>query len=275
MLSQMHRSRRKGVWASPPFEALVLVGCLVGSRLAAQTEYANTDGGRPLRVEDATPTERFSLDVHFPTAKVERIGGIARLRVEPALSYGVLPRTAIEARAAFVYREPAAIPRGGMTGFGVGVMHALTTETTRVPGFAIAGEFYDPAGSAKIGGPAYSFRALVTKRVLGVRLHANGTLGSYNVSVAQSGTGQCVRVRLPVVDQACTGGTNPPLVPDGPCLVDGLDGGVVVASRCTAPDPGGSASESRAQATAVRKLRGTHRVVGLGADHAFPGASPD
>jgi hypothetical protein len=109
--------------------SLLLVGCLVGGRLAAQTDYYNTDGGRPLRVEDATPTARFAFDLHFPTARLERLAdGVTRLRVEPALAYRVLPRTAIEARAAFVYREPAAVPRGGMTGV------ASFTRSTPRPG---------------------------------------------------------------------------------------------------------------------------------------------
>src|SRR5689334_5807331 len=105
-------------------KGLALVACLVGGRLAAQTEFYNTDGGRPLRVEDATPTARFAFDLHFPTARVEHFDtGVNRFRFEPAIAYGFLPRTAIEARAAFVYREAAATPRGGMTGFGLSILH--------------------------------------------------------------------------------------------------------------------------------------------------------
>src|SRR4029450_7705059 len=102
---------------------LALVCCLIGSRLAAQTDYHNTDAGRPLRVEDATPTERFALDFHFPTARVERLdAGATRVRVEPAVSYGILPRTALEMRAAFVFRESEAITRAGMSGVGICVV---------------------------------------------------------------------------------------------------------------------------------------------------------
>jgi len=38
----------------------------------AQTEYYNLDASRPLRVEDAVPTERYGLDLDLAPARLER-----------------------------------------------------------------------------------------------------------------------------------------------------------------------------------------------------------
>jgi hypothetical protein len=252
--------------------SLVLVAFLLGSRLAAQTDYYNSDGGRPLRVEDAAPTARFAFDLHFPTARVERLaGGVTRLRVEPALAYGILPRTAVEARAAFVYRERGAAPRGGMTGVALGVMHALNTETRTIPAFAVAGEFHQPTGSAKTGGPAYSLRALATRTFSGGRLHANATFGTYNVSMQQQSDTACtVDPSSPVqVPQCGAGGTRPPFIPDGPCSIAPGDAGAVVAARCDGPGRAAAARQMAAVVASTKTLRGAHRVIGIGGDRVF------
>ncbi|MBA2669021.1 MAG: hypothetical protein H0U67_01455, partial [Gemmatimonadetes bacterium] len=39
--------------------ALALFG---GAPLAAQTDYYNTDAGRPVRIEDAHPVERYAFE---------------------------------------------------------------------------------------------------------------------------------------------------------------------------------------------------------------------
>src|SRR5688572_7373599 len=63
----------------------------------AQAHYYNLDGGRPTRVEDAVPTERYGLDVHFPALRLERLdNGTYRWRGEPKVSIGVLPMTSLE-----------------------------------------------------------------------------------------------------------------------------------------------------------------------------------
>jgi len=255
----------------PPMKVLALVGCLVGGRLAAQTDYYNTDAGRPLRVEDATPTARFALDFHFPTARVERLdAGVTRVRVEPAVSYGILPRTALEMRAAFVFREPTAIPRAGMSGLGLALVSALNAETTHLPGVALAAELFTPTGSAKTGGAAYSLRSFVTRTTTLGRVHANVTYGNYNVTVPGQVVDVCGGSSVARALGCAGGGTVPPFIPDGPCTVSPSDPSRVVAGLC-----GGHASvaTSTARATTDTKRSGTHWVVGLGADHPFPLAS--
>lgn len=254
-----------------PLNVLAVVGWLIGGRLAAQTEYYNTDGGRPLRVEDATPTARYAFDFHFPTARVERFGsGVSRLRVEPAVAYGILPRTAIEARAAFVYREAAASPRAGMSGFGIGVTHALNTETSWLPAVAIGGEVFEPTGAAKTGGPAYSVRTHITRTWTLGRIHANATFGNYNLTVPQQSDTLCGPGSVIGPGGRCFASVPP--IPDGPCALSPVSERTLAMGRCSASERVGSASQA-ALAANTSKLRGAHWVVGLGADHAVPLAS--
>jgi hypothetical protein len=245
------------------------VACIAGRPLRAQTEYYNTDGGRPLRVEDATPTARYALDLHFPTARVERFdSGVSRLRVEPAFAYGVLPRTALELRAAFVYRERAATPRAGMSGLGLGITHALNTETNWIPAIALGGEVYAPAGSARTGGLAYSVRTHVTRSWTLGRLHANATYGNYNVTVPTSTPTDCGPGTVPGPGGLCF--TNVPFVPDGPCSVSPTSANETT-SRCASNER--SISVRREALATNAKRRGDHWVVGIGGDHALPLAS--
>lgn len=254
-----------------PLKVLAVVGWLIGGRLAAQTEYYNTDGGRPLRVEDATPTSRYAFDLHFPTARVERFAsGVSRLRVEPALAYGILPRTALEIRAAFVYREAAASPRAGMSGFGIGVTHALNTETSWIPAVALGGEIFEPTGSAKTGGPAYSLRTHITRTWALGRLHANATYGNYNVNVPQQSDTLCGPGSVIGPGGRCFASVPP--IPDGPCAVSPVREWFVATARCSGAERIGSGSQAEIAASTT-KLRGAHWVVGLGADHAVPLAS--
>src|SRR5437764_1943348 len=78
---------------------LVLATCLAFMRPAlatAQTQYHNLDANLPLRVEDALPTERRSLDIELAPLRVEElVGGARRWRIDPKLSYGVAAFTEV------------------------------------------------------------------------------------------------------------------------------------------------------------------------------------
>ncbi|NUQ21471.1 MAG: hypothetical protein HOQ09_10970, partial [Gemmatimonadaceae bacterium] len=98
--------------------------------IRAQTSYYNLDGSRPLRVEDVLPTERHALDVELAPLRYEHYpSGTQRLRLEPKLSYGVLPLTELEVRVPVVTIFP---PRAagarrtiGAAGVAVGALHAF------------------------------------------------------------------------------------------------------------------------------------------------------
>jgi hypothetical protein len=229
--------------------------------LGAQSPYFNTDAGRPLRIEDALPTERYGIDLVLPTARMEHLdAGVTRWRFEPGISYGILPHTEIEVRSTFVEREAAAMPRGGLSSVDFTLMHALNAETLHLPAIALAAEMYVPAGPVRTGGTAFSIRALGTRSGTFGRLHFNASYGSYNVGVVQPAS---ICVYGPNFNIPCSS-TGPvfPFIPDGPCV---LAPQPAPAMRCN----GGMAPPTGGQAGDTVPMRGTHWLAGVGFDHAF------
>src|SRR5215213_2714705 len=52
--------------------AAVLAVLVRGAPAGAQTDYYNTDEGRPVRVEDAYPTERYAFELQLAPVRLER-----------------------------------------------------------------------------------------------------------------------------------------------------------------------------------------------------------
>ncbi len=98
--------------------ALGILLAVVISRVAAsQTEYYNLDSNRPLRVEDALPTPRRSLEIQLaPLGFDQLIDGTRRWRSDPKLSYGIAPLTDVELRAP-VLLVPTSTPAGAFCRF--------------------------------------------------------------------------------------------------------------------------------------------------------------
>jgi len=77
--------------------ALLATSAASAGRLAAQTDYYNTDAGRPLTIEDAYPVERRAVELQAAPLRVERaLGGVYRWGIEPEVAIGILPRTQFE-----------------------------------------------------------------------------------------------------------------------------------------------------------------------------------
>src|SRR5690348_16329584 len=84
--------------------------------LAAQTDYYNTDAGRPLQVEDAYAVERRALEIQAAPLRLERSRrGVYRWGIEPELAAGLLPRTQLEVGL------PIAIVDAGLAGRSAGI----------------------------------------------------------------------------------------------------------------------------------------------------------
>jgi len=242
-----------------------MVGLLLGTaslRAAAQSDYRNTDSGRPLRIEDAEATERYALEFSFAPFRLERPrAGIERWQYEPRLSYGILPRTEIELRAPFVYRELNASPRGGLAGLGMSVFRNLNDETPSMPSFAVSGEYVVPAGGAATNPGSWVVRGIATRSYSLGRVHLNAAYGSYNsIAVPSSASSTCT--------QNC-GGIKFVPINDGPCDLEPPDGGrlqstslVAPADQLTPPQPSG------AQLTTI--TTGRRLLIGIAGDHSFP-----
>jgi hypothetical protein len=186
---------------------------LLARHATAQTEYHNTDTGRPLRVEDALATERYAFELQLAPFRGERVtGGIYRARVEPKLSYGILPRTQIEVRVPVTYRQGQE-PRLGLAGVGIGGLLNFNAETPYLPAFAAAVDVLLPAGNAAaVTETAVTLKGIVTRSFAMGRLHLNGTYSTFKSnSAALTPPLTCD----PATDPACV---SPPNIPDDPCF---------------------------------------------------------
>ncbi len=162
----------------------------------AQTDYYNTDAGRPLTIEDAYPVERRAVELQAAPLRVERaLGGVYRWGVEPEVAVGLLPRTQVEVGVPLVYvdRGPAVGGQGapsrqaGLAGVDVSVLHTLNVETA-IPALALSAGALLPAGAL---GPDHAYatlKAVATKTFPFARFHVNvqGAFGP-GLSLAASG----------------------------------------------------------------------------------------
>jgi hypothetical protein len=142
----------------------------------AQTDYFNTDRGRPLHVQDAIVLERYAFELQAAPLRWSRASG-ARVvwSVEPELAYGILPRTQIEVGAPLYVTE--GFEGGTRAGFGaahVSLLHALNTESLGFPALAVNAVVAVPAGNS---GP----RRLYT--TLGVLATRTTPLGRVHLNV--------------------------------------------------------------------------------------------
>ena len=68
-------------------------GLLYAENARAQASYRNLDAGFPVRVEDATVTERYALDLDFLNFRYDELSDLrTRFQYEPQVSYGIFPR---------------------------------------------------------------------------------------------------------------------------------------------------------------------------------------
>ena len=237
-----------------------------GPRAAdAQVDYRNVDSGRPLRISDATPTARRSLEVSVGNGRLDKLSlNRYRLQLEPRVSYGLLPRTEISVRSPVFFNERAARPRSGVGGVGIGTEHQLVVESQHVPAIALAAEYFVPTGPAALPS-TYAVKALLTRSSRAGRLHLNGSYGTYTV-------------RVPVGFEKII----PPI--HGACNVIGAGGDLPLRLLCapaplTVAAPGASASTSASTSASASgsvalatPLIATHDrwIAGAAIDHTFP-----
>lgn len=143
----------------------------------AQTDYYNTDAGRPITVEDAYPVERRAFELQLAPLRLERAaGGVYTWTIEPEVAYGILPRTHVEVGVPIAYQD-IGIGTGrtttGIAGIELGVFHNLNTETS-LPALAVAAEALLPVGHLAPDEVWVSAKGIVTRTFPWARFHANG-----------------------------------------------------------------------------------------------------
>jgi hypothetical protein len=156
------------------------VAGLLGTALTAhqgraQTDYYNTDSGRPIRIEDAYAIERRALEIQIAPLRLERSrGGVYAWGIDPEIAVGLLPRTQLEVGLPFRYIESGGGRRlRGLGGVEIAVLHNLNVETS-IPALALAADVLIPAGPLAPEEAYPSLKGILTRTFPWARFHVNG-----------------------------------------------------------------------------------------------------
>ncbi len=216
-------TRRAHLRTQLVMSALVLPLAFLPAVAHAQTDFFNTDGGRPLRIQDATVVEWRALELQFAPLRLERHRGSGwRASVEPEIAFGLLPRThlgigfpiasvdrpntvgilppaaasasaaSVSGPAADVIFDPSLPGAGqinGLAGVHLSLMHQLNVET-RIPAFAVRGEVLLPAGPLGPDKAYPSVTGIVTRTLPqfgALRVHGNASVTFGSAPDATSG----------------------------------------------------------------------------------------
>ena len=172
------RSLRRALYWSAALVASVAVSAVP---TAAQTDYYNTDRGRPVEIEDAYTTERNAFELKLAPARVEwaSSGGerSTSWELEPEIAYGLLPRTHLEIAVpiAFTSVSPG-IRRNGVAGLELSLMHNLTAETRTVPALGLRADVLAPVGPLAPERTYATFTGMMTRTFRPMRVHLNGQI---------------------------------------------------------------------------------------------------
>jgi hypothetical protein len=165
---------------APPSKRLAFRPLIAGLLLAtpavasAQTDYYNTDAGRPIRVEDAYAIQRYALDLHLAPVRLERGGGMSTAGLTPELTYGLLPRTQVEIGVPVLFRSGSAGDDGmGVGGIDVTALYNVNAETQSLPAFGVRAGVLMPVGGYAPERTHTYVTGLATRTYRWARLHAN------------------------------------------------------------------------------------------------------
>lgn len=161
--------------------AALLAAVALGAPAAAQTDYYNTDRGRPVQVEDAYPVERYAFELQFAPVRLEReSGGTYAWEIAPELAYGIFPRTQLEVGFPIAFVDEGGEQQSGLAGIEIGALHNLNVETRTLPALAIGAEVMLPVGGLAPDEANASLRGIATRTFPFARVHANAayTFGS-------------------------------------------------------------------------------------------------
>ena len=145
------------------------------SALHAQTDFYNTDRGRPVQIEDAYVTERYAFELKLAPVRLERTqGGTYNWGLEPEIALGILPRTQIEIGLPLAYIEQGSQRRSGIAGLDLSAMHNFNAETEGVPALALRGDVLAPVGNLAPDRTYASLTGMATRTYRWARIHVNG-----------------------------------------------------------------------------------------------------
>jgi len=141
----------------------------------AQTDFYNTDRGRPVQIEDAYVTERYAFELKVAPVRLERAsGGTYNLGLDPEIALGILPRTQVEIGLPLAFVERGTQRRSGVAGLDLSVMHNLNVETEGLPALALRADVLAPVGNLAADRAYTTLTGMATRTYPGARFHVNG-----------------------------------------------------------------------------------------------------
>jgi len=147
------------------------------ARAVAQTDYYNTDRGRPVEIEDAYATERHAFELKLAPARVEWMAGEATWDIEPEIAYGLLPRTHVEIGVPIAFTtSDLGARRSGMAGLELSLMHNLNVETRTLPALGLRADLLAPVGPLAPARTYATFTGMLTRTFRPMRIHLNGQI---------------------------------------------------------------------------------------------------
>ena len=153
----------------------------LGGPAAAQTDYYNTDKGRPVRVEDAYPVERHAFELQIAPLRLERAaGGVYSWEVAPEVAWGVLPRTQLEVAFPLAHVDAGAAGKAsGLAGIELSALYNLNNESRTLPALTVAADVLLPVGGLGPDRVYPTLKGIATRTFSRARFHANAeyTLG--------------------------------------------------------------------------------------------------
>jgi hypothetical protein len=151
-----------------------LLAPLIARPAAAQTDYYNTDAGRPVTIEDASPVERRAFEIQAAPLRLERSRpGVYTWGLEPELAYGILPRTHVELGLPLALIDAGTAGRtSGLAGVDLSILHSINLETS-IPALAIAADVLLPVGRLAPDRAYASVKGIATRTLPWARFHIN------------------------------------------------------------------------------------------------------
>jgi len=143
----------------------------------AQTDFYNTDRGRPLTTEDAIVIERRAFELQAAPLTFQRVmRGVSHWGIAPELAWGFAPRTQIEVALPIAVEDDGTRPQAlvAVAGLEVELLHQLNTETMSLPALALGAGVHLPVGALAPSRAIPTVRALMTRTLGWGRVHLNG-----------------------------------------------------------------------------------------------------
>ncbi len=156
--------------------AFTLLACAAPAA-RAQTDFYNTDRGRPLATEDAVVIERRAFELQAAPLTFQRVmRGVSHWGIAPELAWGFAPRTQVEVALPIAVEDDGTRPRAlvAAAGLEIELLHQLNTESTTLPAFAIGAGVHLPVGPLAPSRAVPTVRALLTRTLGWGRVHLNG-----------------------------------------------------------------------------------------------------